>query len=189
MPRAYIDEQKPHANARAILRAATTSHHQRVDDTFSAYALSDPASYRSFLRAQARAHLPIEHALDAGGIVSIVPDWAARRRNAGLHLDLAELGLEVPLPVGTLALRGDAALLGALYVLEGSRLGGTLLRRSVAPGLPTRFLAKVDPAAWHALLLLLDTELNTDERLGAAIEAAREVFDLFDTSGRSCSEL
>lgn len=79
-------------------------------------------------------------------------------------------------------------MLGGLYVLEGSRLGGTLLRKSVARGLPTRFLAKVDPAAWRALLLLLDTELNTDRRRGVAIEAAKEVFDLFDTGGRLCSE-
>lgn len=96
MPQAYINEQKPHANARSILRTATASYHQRVDDTFSVYALNDPASYRSFLRAQARAHLPVEDALDAGGIASIVTDWAARRRNTALHLDLAELGLEVP---------------------------------------------------------------------------------------------
>jgi len=175
---------KADANARTILSSATANHHRRVDDTFSAFALGDPASYGLFLRAQAVAHLPVEDALAAGGIAAIVRDWSARRRYKQLRLDLAELRLNVPTPVGSIALEGTPALLGALYVLEGSRLGGALLRKRVAPDLPTRFLDKADPTAWRTLLSLLETELDTDLKRGSAVAAAKAVFDLFEAGGR-----
>ena len=178
---------QPDANVRMILRAATARHHQRVDDSFSAFTLSDRVSYSRFLRAQAAAHLPVEEALETGGIGSIVPGWAARRRNEYLLLDLSELELDVPAAVRTPVLDGPAALLGALYVLEGSRLGGTLLRRQVAPGLPTRFLDRSDSAAWRELLAQLDIELNTALKRETAIKAAGDVFDLFHLSAQLAS--
>ncbi len=174
----------PPATARAALRAATAGHHRRVDAAFSTAALGEAASYAAFLRAQAAAHLPVEDALAAGGIAAIVPDWAARRRSGLLRDDLAALGCAVPVAAGTIRLDGAAALLGALYVLEGSRLGGTLLRRSVAPGLPARFLGGGDSAAWRSLLALLDERLTTDAARGDAIAAAGAVFDLFETAAR-----
>lgn len=169
--------------ARTALRTATAAYHERVDSAFSNATLSDRASYGLFLQAQAAAHLPVEDALALGGIAAIVPDWDARRRSQPLRDDLAALNLDVPPPAGSLALDSDAALLGALYVLEGSRLGGTLLKRSVAPDLPTRFLGGMDSAAWRDLLALLDERLDTEAERRAAIAAACDVFTLFETSG------
>ncbi|WP_375398637.1 biliverdin-producing heme oxygenase [uncultured Sphingomonas sp.] len=172
------------ATARSVLRAATASHHQRVDATFSAVAFGDAASYGAFLRAQAAAHLPVEEALAEGGIATIVPDWAARRRGGLIADDLAALGLDVPPAAGAIRFDTAAALLGALYVLEGSRLGGTLLKRSVAPGLPASFLGGGDSAAWRSLLALLDDKLGTAVARGRAIAAAGAVFALFEAAGR-----
>ena len=174
----------PKDSARTALRTATAAYHERVDAAFSKAVLSDRTSYGLFLQAQAAAHLPVEDALARGGVEAIVPDWEARRRDTALRDDLAELGLAVPAPAGELVLAGDEALLGGLYVLEGSRLGGTLLKRGVAPGLPTRFLGGMDSGAWRELLGMLDARLNTEAKRTAAIGAACAVFTLFETSGR-----
>ena len=91
---------------------------------------------------------------------------------------------EMPAAIGSLILRGVPAMLGAAYVLEGSRLGGALLRRSLPAGLESSFLGVVDSAAWQRLLALLDEHLQSEEEIAAATRAAREVFALFDRSGR-----
>lgn len=178
---------RPLAAAQA-LRQATAASHDEVDGLFSGLDLSTCAGYRAFLSAQAYAHLPVEAALDAAGASRVFADWPDRRRAALLSADLSDLGLEVssgPAPV----LSGAAEIAGAAYVIEGSRLGGALLRRAVAEGLPARFLAApAAPGAWRALLLRLDDLLADEADLARAIAAARGVFALFAAAGRHVVE-
>ncbi|MDF0541053.1 biliverdin-producing heme oxygenase [Sphingobium sp. H39-3-25] len=166
--------------ARMALRTATGSHHERVDSLFSKVRFDDRMSYGQFLRAQAAAYLPTENALSRSGIDAIVPDWQARQRNDLLCADLADLGLEPPTSAGDLDLDGEEASLGALYVLEGSRLGGAMLKRSVSPDFPVRFLGGGDSTAWRSLLALLEERLDTDVKRATSIKAARHVFMLFE---------
>ncbi len=170
--------------ARAALRAATLDQHERVDRLFSHVRLDHRLEYGDFLGAQAAAHIPVERALAEGGIAAIVPDWETRQRADLVRADLATLGLDVPEPAGTIAFAGEAALLGGLYVLEGSRLGGTMLKRSVPSDFPTRFLGGVDSGAWRSLLQMLDAHLDTALKRTAAVAAACAVFELFETSGQ-----
>ena len=171
-------------SARMALRAATGTFHDRVDRVFSKARLGDRQSYGQFLQAQAGAHIPAEAALTRAGIGSIVADWPERQRAAALMADLAELGLEAPEGAGEPVLEGEAELLGALYVLEGARLGGTLLKRSVATELPTRFLGGGDSAAWRRLLALLDERIDTEAKRLTSIKTASEIFMLFEASGQ-----
>lgn len=170
--------------AREALRSATRDCHGRVDEIYSAAQLSDPVSYGNFLRAQAAAYLPVEAALDDAEIASLIEDWPARARGPLLAGDLAELGIESPPPVGSPAFSGRAEMLGALYVLEGSRLGGKLLKRSVPAHLPTRFLGGGASASWQSLLSTMDNMLDTAQRIRRATGAARNVFSLFEDGGR-----
>lgn len=174
----------PRNRAHEALRSATLDCHERVDEIYSAANLSDPASYGSFLRAQAAAYLPVEAALDNAEIAGIIEDWPARVRGPLLVKDLADLGIESPLPIGLPAFSGLAEMLGALYVLEGSRLGGKLLKRSVAAHLPTRFLAGGASVSWQSLLSMMDRRLDTADCIGRATSAARNVFSLFEDSGK-----
>lgn len=169
--------------SRAALRAATADCHQRVDAIYSAAVLDDRASYGDFLRAQAAAHLPAERALDRAGIAMLLDDWPARMRGSLLVRDLSDLGLPVPGPIGRLDIATRAEMLGALYVLEGSRLGGAMLKRSVPPHFPARFLGG-GAGSWQSLLALLDRALDTAARQSEAIDAARRTFALFEDGGR-----
>jgi heme oxygenase len=171
--------------ARAVLRAATAADHERVDRLFSSLDLAREADYRLFLMAQATAHLPVEEAIEAAGARELLRDWPERKRAHLLRDDLADLGAQVPPPIEPPALPDAASIFGAIYVLEGSRLGGALLKRGLPAGLPKRFLdAEQAPGAWRKLLAKLDEFVYAPEQLEAATEAARQVFMRFETAGR-----
>ena len=174
----------PHFSARFALRDATAQWHQRVDLVFSAVDLADRTTYGQFLCAQAAAHLPVERALDIARIEKVVADWPDRRRAHRLCKDLIALDLDMPPLEPKPVFNSVAAMLGAIYVLEDSRLGGTLLRRTVPVSFPTAFLSNGATPAWRDLISLLDARLVTRNDLNAAIESACGTFALFERSGR-----
>lgn len=170
--------------AHEALRSATADCHRTVDEIYSLAKLDDRLSYSKFLRAQSAAYLPIETALDRAGIADVVDDWPQRIRTPLLIRDLAELGVERPALFGSPAIAGEPEMLGALYVLEGSRLGGKILMRAVPASFPASFLSWESSATWRAFLTQLDQILDTEERRGRAIDAARNVFSIFGESGQ-----
>lgn len=171
--------------ARRHLRAGTADLHDRVDAVFSAADLSSRDGYARFLVAQAAAHLSVEAALTRADAGRHVGDWPERQRGDLLRRDLAELGVAAPEPVDHAVPGSAAAVIGGVYVLEGSRLGGTMLERAVAPGLPRAFLSAADPARWRTLLQVIDEALQTPEDMAEATDAARAVFATFERSART----
>ena len=171
--------------ARPALREATGEAHQRVDALFAQYDLRDRDSYRRFLSAHAEALIPVEAALDQGGGVAVIEDWANRRRGPLLCADLAALDCGVPAPEPGPVLADRAAAAGALYVLEGSRLGGKLLSRQVDPAYPRNYLNSDQPSEmWRKLLEKLDTVLYDARHLQSAKSSALAVFERFERAGR-----
>lgn len=167
------------------LRDGTRGSHDAVDAVFGAFDLSDPASYAAFLAAHAAVLLPYEAALEAGGIERLVPDWPERQRSAAIVADLAALSHPLPAAAAVAPLTGAGAVLGAAYVLEGSRLGGRMLARQVAPALPRAYLDADQPTGgWSRLLARMDTVLYHPDRLAEAVDSARTVFASFEASGR-----
>jgi heme oxygenase len=168
----------------AGLRAATAAAHERVDAIYSQFDLADRDGYRRFLLAQAIAFLPVEAALDAAGAEMFILDWPERRRAHLIRADLDELGEEAVPAMAPPLIAGAGAVLGAAYVIEGSRLGGKLLRQAVPDELPRRFLdAPQKSASWRRLLENLDSRRYEPGFFEAAIHAAVDVFDRFASSG------
>lgn len=128
---------------------------------------------------------PTEAALDAAGAQAIFPDWPQRRRRQALAADLAELGVPFP-DVEPSTLPDDpAAITGALYVIEGSRLGGRFLARQVGEGLPRRYLSPGErPPSWPALLEQFERFLYSSATYATATGAALAVFERFEAAGR-----
>jgi heme oxygenase (biliverdin-IX-beta and delta-forming) len=168
------------------LRDATAAAHEQVDRTFAGFDLASRPGYAGFLAAQAEALLPIEAALDAAPPTPLLDDWAQRRRGALLCDDLADLDAPAPAPASPPPAPTGAALAGTLYVLEGSRLGGRFLARSVPPAFPRRFLDADQPVGgWRGLLDRIDTILYEPVELQRAIDAALRVFAAYEQSGRN----
>jgi heme oxygenase len=163
-------------SAVARLRAATRASHDAVDAAFGDFDLSDRAAYRRFLVAHARALPPAEGAMQALAFARTLPP-----RTPLLARDLVELSEPMPVPLA-FASQDEAAAWGVLYVVEGSRLGGVMLARSVAPDLPARYLdAGHAPGQWRAIRHAIDAAgVGASEAWHAALLAgAVATFDLY----------
>ena len=169
-------------SAHQQLRSATRAAHDRVDAHFGKFDLADADQYGEFLLAHAAAFLPAEQAIaEAGG--RAIPGFEEGRRSDALRKDLAELGLATPPAAAFGPLRTWAEVLGSAYVLEGSRLGGAVLARQVAPGLPRGFLGARPPAGhWRAFIAYLDSQLDDEPAVDAATRSALETFALFEST-------
>jgi heme oxygenase len=176
---------RPSPTLRSILRDATAAEHARLDARLGALDLCRAADYRTFLEINAAAMLPLERSLVRAGVRDILPDWDQRARSKSIMCDLAQLGgtprlLEAP------DLADRFAVLGTLYVLEGSRLGAAYLLRKVRPcGDPavsgnTAFLGHgAGRPLWPSFLAVLERhagELVDDDDL---VGPARRAFSLF----------
>jgi len=187
-------------SARDHLRTATSELHERLHAAPLFQALGserlDRAGYRGLLmrlwgfyypvemRLAERAHLCAELGLR-------VQDYA---RWPLLRADLTALGLpaealdRVPISPWLPSSGSPGALLGILYVVEGSALGG----RGIARGLDyllgrdelegRRFFAGDRPrsALWRACCAAIERHASTDERLSEICDAANDTFRLFD---------
>lgn len=158
-----------------------------MDGLFSQFDLATRAGYAQFLQAQAIAFLPAEAALDAASAERVLPDWPERRRGDRLRRDLGALSVPVPEPTDPeMSIVSDPTILGAVYVLEGSRLGGAMLKRTVPSGLPMAFLDASQPrGGWRNLLALMDKRLSRQPELEAAILAARQLFKRFESGAEA----
>jgi heme oxygenase (biliverdin-IX-beta and delta-forming) len=169
---------------RSILRDATAGAHARLDAKLGALNLCTVAGYRCFLEINAAALLPLEASLERSGVRGMLPDWDHRARTDAILTDLAPLGgrpglLDAP------ELTDRSAMLGTLYVLEGSRLGAAYLLRTVRQCRDplvsgnTAFLAHgAGRHFWPQYLAILERhadELAEDH----LVRSARSAFDLF----------
>ncbi|MCU0448689.1 MAG: biliverdin-producing heme oxygenase [Bernardetiaceae bacterium] len=97
------------------------------------------AEYRELLAAQYWLHLAIEPQMEAalGPELATALAWPQRQKLGWLRADLAAcapgvLTAPVPQVAQTFQLANVAQAWGALYVLEGSTLGGAVIRRHLA---------------------------------------------------------
>ena len=173
------------ATMRARLRDTTAEAHAALDHRLLALDLTTRAGYRRFLVANAAALLPIEHALEAAGVRGIVADWDERARSRAMLSDLALLDAE-PCPVSANAVLNRARILGALYVLEGSRLGAKYLARQVTRSTDplvraaTAYLRHGEGRnLWASFLVLLEQENPSAAAEAEMIAGAQWAFSRF----------
>jgi heme oxygenase len=167
------------------LRAATGAEHQRLEGRVRILErIGATASRRTLLDQFHRLHSEVETAIspclaDLDGL-----DFAARRRTARLAEDMAELGLPVPAPSrGIPQARSIPEALGLMYVLEGSTLGGRVIRREAAArGLDMCGLSFLDPYGaevgnqWKSFLTVLARCVRTSNDADSAVAGARAGF-------------
>ncbi|MGJ4891593.1 biliverdin-producing heme oxygenase [Bradyrhizobium sp. HKCCYLR20261] len=171
------------------LRAATAAAHHALDERLSRFDLTTTADYRRFLQASAAALLPLEQMLDRAGAGAMLGDWTRRRRSEAICADLAELnGRAAPMELPARPL-DRSAVLGTLYVLEGSRLGAVYLLRIVAASpdprvrRATRYLRHgAGQGLWRSFLSVLAAERLPPGEDIRVMTSAREAFAVFATA-------
>lgn len=165
---------------RFALKAATEAEHRQLDRTVS--DLTTPAAYARYLRGLAMGRLPIEAMLTALDWPAAFGGWRPLEIAGALRDDLADLKLDVPPMRAEPATSDVSALLGLLYVLEGSALGARLVYgRARALGFSESYGARHlamqsdgPPLNWKAFLGVLDDAAPFDEARAAA--AAKGAF-------------
>ncbi|MER2264981.1 biliverdin-producing heme oxygenase [Methylobacterium oxalidis] len=119
----------------ARLRAETAAAHEALERDLDWEArVATLSGYRDLLARLRGFHAAYEPAIAAA--LGDEPFLAERRRLPALDADLGALGLDAAalglLPAAAAPrLDGPAAALGALYVLEGSTLGGQVIGRRI----------------------------------------------------------
>ncbi len=126
--------------AHGALRSETETIHLRLHEHRLLKPLMtgeiDRAGYRELLMRLYGFHAPLEQALvSSAAELKLDLDMDRRLRVALLRSDMRDLGLDeraigdLPTTASNPALTSEGAVLGALYVREGSTLGGKVLAR------------------------------------------------------------
>jgi heme oxygenase len=143
------------------LRERTAHAHAIVDAAVGVFG--DIVGYGRYLSAIYRFRAPLERDLEALAWPAAMGGWRPRQVSETIAADLADLGLEVP-EVAVARKLAEDALMGTLYVLEGSILGSQVLfRRAQQLGLSAthgaRHLALQSAGIdeWRGFLALLET--------------------------------
>lgn len=118
---------------------------------------------------------------------TIIPDITARRKAKLLHADieaLAQSKIEYPTAVAP-QLNSIAAALGALYVMEGSVMGGPIIvnmlqKAGINKGLSffSGYGSK-NGTMWSQFLHRLNEQVKDETAQKEAIDAANQTFQLF----------
>lgn len=176
------------------LRDETRPDHARLESRVDiARRVATLQDRRALLSGFWRLHGEVEQA--AAPWLADLPelDFAGRRRSPLLRGDLADLGLSPPPLAAGPVLASTAEALGLLYVVEGSSLGGQVIRRELAAaGDDFRGLSFLDPygaetgARWRSFMAVLAARTAGAVDADACVAGARTGFRLAEQ--RLCEE-
>lgn len=180
-----VQPHSPPASARFELKAATDDLHEELDGLLSRLNLARREDYGRFLQIHGRVVPSVESALSACGLGQVVDEWDSWRRSDALLADLAAMGLENVRAFPVPPYQSVPAMLGALYVLEGSRLGGQLLLKQVPAAFPSAYLSQsTNLHPWRSFIAVADRLIYGNGSSGEAATAARRCFTLFLDAAR-----
>ncbi len=179
---------------RARLKAATAAAHERTHDhpglAAAAAGVIEPGDYVKVLARLYGFHRAFEAAQN-----DLDDDGESRVRSHLLAEDLATLGLDhemiarLPLCPGLTPPCSEGERLGALYVLEGSTLGGVQIARAMRAvidepdGAGRRFFLGYGArhgAMWRALLERIENLAADPGEAEMALRAAVRTFEQFE---------
>ncbi|MXV51103.1 hypothetical protein GS399_08985 [Pedobacter sp. HMF7647] len=175
----------------AQLKEFTETEHQSLEKALvrRIKAIEEEEDYLLIIKNFLGYLKPIELLTDKSVDLHRMPDYPHRRKTALLEDDLAKLsrGAFTELTVCTKLpeISTHEQCLGALYVLEGSTLGGKVISKMIVDKLGsnrgTAFFNSYGENTfhmWNSFKLLLDQDL-TDSQQGEVLHAAKDTFACF----------
>lgn len=174
----------------SLLRTATRDPHRRLDrHPLLAPLTSSSVTRPDYARALAALHGPhgaIELALHGFAPANLFP-----ARVLALAEDLSDLdATPQPLRAEPPALRTPAMLIGAMYVIEGSNLGGTVIARELArhlpAGTPMRFFGGASGAVRWRRFWQFVSGRTSPAALDETVDAARATFRFYGDHLDAC---
>lgn len=175
----------PLRDVRGLLRLETADAHDRIDAAYGALAIESEADFTTFLAGHyiAWSCLTPRWSRFVGNTLNLsAPDYAGM-----IAADLDELPGANRAALALPAFEVPACDLGLAYVLAGSRLGNTVIRRrdnwGKSRGLAQRFLEDDRGAAiFRGLCAHLQAQQLSAYAAERCIASARQTFALFSRS-------
>jgi heme oxygenase (biliverdin-IX-beta and delta-forming) len=173
---------------RTKLRARIALLHTRLDRLVNSSCLGDPIRLGRLLTIHYDALMLLVPALERADAEHVCPGWEGRSRLAALAEDLRALGLRPNAnPAYSPAFVKEPEIWGALYAVEGSRLGNRIILRRVmesgneAERRATQFLAhgQENRTAWAGFLARLEALQYGGEAFELAVLGAERVFETY----------
>lgn len=177
------------------IKSETAVFHQQVEDS----PLMKPISEKSITKDQYISILSVFYGYFSGieqqldrikELQDFLPDYSSRRKSERIADDLRQLGANpissnnIPLP----EIKTVSDAFGALYVMEGSTLGGRFISGVIKDQLGidvqsgVSFFNGYGPetgSKWNAFKDAMNAYSNSDERSEAVINAANNTFKNF----------
>lgn len=168
----------------ARLKSATSDAHERVERRARVVErLLDEGEQVALMAGFYALHAEVEAAAAPWLQDHPALDFESRRRTPLLRKSLDALGVDPPSVIEAVRAANPAEALGLMYVVEGSTLGGKVIRKALAAGGgDLQGLEFLDPygdatgARWRAFLAVL-ADLDADD-LDAAVDGALQGFRL-----------
>ena len=171
-----------------MIKASTAVAHARTEKALMMHIkrIDSADDYAKLLYCFYGYFAPVEKILESYG-PSIISDYDLRRKTHSLCSDLQQLN--VPNPKSFAAdlpeINNESQAFGCLYVLEGSILGGAILKKRIldqCPAIPVAaftYFSGYDqqtPVMWQSFITQFNCFFNTNHSIEEAIKSANECF-------------
>lgn len=171
------------------IKAATKAAHQQLEKAvvLRLKNIRSDVDYAEFLKHFYAYFYVVEQAIAPFITAEVLPDYAERRNSAYLRRDIEALGSnlsELPAAVAP-TVNTTVEALGAMYVLEGSIMGGPyivqlLQKQGIAKGFSFfSGYGETMGRMWGGFTAVLNTAAVSPEQREAAISKASETFSKF----------
>jgi len=171
------------------IKEATKTAHQGLEKkvVLKMKAIRSNADYADLLKHFYAYFNAVEKAITPYITTDLLPDHAERRNSEYLKKDIEELGSDVnDLPAVTLPeISNTLQALGAMYVMEGSIMGGPIIVQMLGKyGVNTgiSFFSGYGEATgmmWGKFVGVMNAEAKSEEEEDIAVLAANETFERF----------
>ena len=183
-------------SAAAMLKQLTAEKHQQLEALMlpCLTSITQKHQYVQLLHSFYGYFKPVEDAVAPFMSEAVLPDWHLRRKAQTILLDLAALqqkGESIRLANELPQIQTVPQALGALYVLEGSTLGGRgitkMLLKNEAAGLQPEHLqffggyGSHTGGMWTTFVNVLNSFQLTEAESAQMVEAANQTFYFFKT--------
>lgn len=172
------------------IKEATKEAHQQLEKkvVLKMKAIRSDADYAHFLKYFYAYFNAVERAIVTYITPALLPDKAERRNSSYLKKDIEELGFAVnELPaVNAPQINNTIQALGALYVMEGSVMGGPIIVKMLGKFGITKgvsFFSGYGAATgqmWGGFVAVLNAQASNKAEEQQAIDAANTTFSNFE---------
>ncbi len=171
------------------IKEATKTAHQQLEVLVvkRLKAIRSNADYADLLKHFYAYFSKVEQAIAPFISAEVLPDYASRRNASYLKEDIEALGgtMDALPPVQAPVIRNTASALGALYVMEGSIMGGRIIvqmleKSGITEGVS--FFSGYGEATgqmWQRFTEVLNHHASTEEDQALTIAAANATFTQF----------